>query len=136
LLAEGFHHQFGGPMQSGCPSKCSFGKKTFNSEATLYVSLEPCCTFGKTPPCTDRILEAGIKDVRISILDPNPAVAGQSISLLRKYGIQTKVGISEADGHALIKHFRINILQHRPYVILKWAQVNSVFRCAWNTSLV
>ena len=123
LLAEGYHHHFGeAHAEVDVLQNVPLEKRHLIPEATLYVSLEPCCTFGKTPPCTDRILEAGIKDVRISILDPNPAVAGQSISLLRKHGIQTKVGIGEINGNELIKHFRVNILQHRPYVILKWAQ--------------
>lgn len=123
LLAEGYHHQFGKPhAEVDVLQNVPLEKKHLIPKSTLYVSLEPCCHYGKTPPCTDRILEAGIKDVRICALDPNPSVAGQGISLLRKNGIETKVGILEDKGNELIKHFRVNMLHHRPFVILKWAQ--------------
>ena len=123
ILAEGYHHFFGGPhAEVDVIENVPLENRHLIPAATLYVSLEPCCTFGKTPPCTELILTSGIKDVRIATMDPNPDVAGQGISILRKHGIEVTIGILEDHAKYLIRSFRTNILIHRPFVILKWAQ--------------
>ncbi len=88
----------------------------------LYVSLEPCNHFGKTPPCTELILRSGIQQVIIACYDPNPLMAGKSISHLKASGVHVEGPILESDGLDLIRAFRTNILCQRPYVLLKLAQ--------------
>ncbi|HJW28006.1 MAG TPA: bifunctional diaminohydroxyphosphoribosylaminopyrimidine deaminase/5-amino-6-(5-phosphoribosylamino)uracil reductase RibD, partial [Saprospiraceae bacterium] len=123
ILAEGYHHAFGAPhaeveaVQHVPPSD-----RHLIRESTLYVTLEPCCTYGKTPPCTDLILKEGIKEVRISVVDPNPSVSGRSLALLEANGVRVISGILEAEGRQLISAFTTNVLYHRPHVVLKWAQ--------------
>lgn len=89
--------------------------------ATLYVSLEPCCFYGKTPPCTQRIIESGLSRVVVSTLDPNPKVNGKGIEILNNHGIQTDVGIYKQKGEEINEDFFVYITQHRPYVIAKYA---------------
>ncbi len=123
ILGEGFHSYFGGPhaevetFRSVHPSD-----RQLIPHATLYISLEPCCITGKTPPCTNLILHEGVKDVRFGAQDPNPDVAGKGSQLLKSHGIEVKSGILEEEALELIRPFNTNILFHRPYVILKWAQ--------------
>lgn len=82
VLAEGYHKKAGGPHAEIEAIKIA-GKKA--KGATLVVTLEPCCHFGKTPPCTDAIIEAGIRKVLIGARDPNPKVSGRGISKLKKW---------------------------------------------------
>ncbi|HZV69510.1 MAG TPA: bifunctional diaminohydroxyphosphoribosylaminopyrimidine deaminase/5-amino-6-(5-phosphoribosylamino)uracil reductase RibD [Saprospiraceae bacterium] len=123
ILGEGYHTHFGGPHAEveafrSVPDE----HRLLIPKATLYVSLEPCCITAKTPPCTSLILREGVKDVRISVSDPNPEIAGKGIELLRSNGIHVTSGILEEEGRELIRFFTTNILHYRPYVILKWAQ--------------
>jgi diaminohydroxyphosphoribosylaminopyrimidine deaminase/5-amino-6-(5-phosphoribosylamino)uracil reductase len=123
ILGEGFHTRFGQPhAEVEAVRSVQDMDRRLIPESTLYVSLEPCCTTGKTPPCTDLILAEGIKSVRIAISDPNPAVAGKGIELLRSNGVHVETGILEEEACELIRPFQTNILYQRPYVILKWAQ--------------
>lgn len=123
ILSEGYHRQFGGPhAEVEVFQNVELSQRHLIPECILYVSLEPCCITRKTPPCTDLIIREGIKDVRISTYDPNPDISGKGIDLLRKNGIQVECGILEEEGQELIRPFAINILEHRPFVILKWAQ--------------
>ncbi|MEO6132822.1 MAG: bifunctional diaminohydroxyphosphoribosylaminopyrimidine deaminase/5-amino-6-(5-phosphoribosylamino)uracil reductase RibD [Saprospiraceae bacterium] len=123
ILGEGFHTHFGGPhAEVEAFRNVPESMRHLIPLATLYVSLEPCCITGKTPPCTDLILREGVKDVRIAIADPNPEVAGKGIELLRSHGVKITLGILEAEAQDLIRSFKTNIIFHRPYVILKWAQ--------------
>lgn len=123
ILAEGFHAFYGGPhAEVMAVNNVPPEKKYLIPKATLYVSLEPCCITGKTPPCTDLIIKEGILDVRISTRDPNPSMAGSGLERLRAKGIQITEGILEEEGKALIRSFTTNILLKRPHVILKWAQ--------------
>lgn len=123
IIGEGFHSGYGNAHAE---------VEAFNSvkpehrhlipASTLYVSLEPCCIQNKTPPCSDRIIAEGIKDLRISIPDPNPSVAGKGIEILKLHGVKVTSGILQEKGEELIRTFRTNILFQRPHVILKWAQ--------------
>ncbi|MBK9984078.1 MAG: bifunctional diaminohydroxyphosphoribosylaminopyrimidine deaminase/5-amino-6-(5-phosphoribosylamino)uracil reductase RibD [Saprospiraceae bacterium] len=123
ILGEGFHTRFGGPhAEVEAFRSVADADRHLIPKATLYVSLEPCCITGKTPPCTDLILREGVMDVRISTTDPNPLIANKGVELLRSKGINVITGILEKEGMELIRSFQTNILHHRPYVILKWAQ--------------
>jgi len=123
ILAEGYHAFYGGPhAEVMAVNNVPQEEKHLIPKATLYVSLEPCCITGKTPPCTDLIIKEGIMDVNISTRDPNPAMAGSSLERLKAKGVRITEGILEEEGQALIRSFTTNILLRRPHVILKWAQ--------------
>jgi diaminohydroxyphosphoribosylaminopyrimidine deaminase/5-amino-6-(5-phosphoribosylamino)uracil reductase len=87
----------------------------------VYVTLEPCSHFGKTPPCVDALIEASVKSVHIAIQDPNPLVAGRSIEKLRAAGIQVFVGENQEEAYQLNKSFFYYITYKKPFVIAKWA---------------
>ncbi len=89
--------------------------------ATLYVTLEPCCHYGKTPPCTEAILEAGISRVVVGCGDANPLVAGKGIAILREHGVTVDEGVLEGECLALNKIFFHYMKTKRPYVIFKYA---------------
>jgi diaminohydroxyphosphoribosylaminopyrimidine deaminase/5-amino-6-(5-phosphoribosylamino)uracil reductase len=89
--------------------------------ATLYVTLEPCCYFGRTPPCTTAIIDAGISEVHMAMLDPNPQVAGKGKAELEKAGIKTYVGNHEKQAGRLIEAFSKHITTNRPFVTAKYA---------------
>jgi len=123
IIGEGFHSVFGGPhAEVQAFRNVNPADRHLLPKATLYVSLEPCCITGKTPPCTDLILQEGVKHVRIAIPDPNPAISGKGIEILKSNGVEVFCGILEKEAQELIRPFKTNILHHRPYVILKWAQ--------------
>jgi len=89
--------------------------------ADLYVTLEPCCHYGKTPPCTEAIIRAGIKSVFIGIADPNPKVNGRGIEILRAHGIHTETGWLEEVIRKQLEYYLTFICEHRPFVTLKTA---------------
>lgn len=120
IIGEGFHHAFGKPHAE------VEALKSLNSEdcsqATLYVTLEPCNHHGKTPPCTDLIIEKGIKKVVVGCLDPHPLVSGKGIEKLKQNGIDVEVGFEEPACREINKRFFSAHEKQRPYIILKWAQ--------------
>jgi diaminohydroxyphosphoribosylaminopyrimidine deaminase/5-amino-6-(5-phosphoribosylamino)uracil reductase len=89
------------------------------ADAELYVTLEPCSTTGRTPPCVDAILGAGLRRVTVGTVDPNPRHAGAGIRLLREAGVEVRVGVREDACAELIRGFRKHVLTGRPYVIAK-----------------
>lgn len=89
--------------------------------AALYVSLEPCDHFGRTPPCTQAIIDAGIAEVRVATVDPNPLVSGKGLSKLDSSGIKTAVGENEADARQLIEAYAKHITSGKPFVTVKFA---------------
>ena len=119
IIGEGYHQSFGGPhAEVEALRSCSFEDL---EHATLYVTLEPCCHQGKTPPCVDAILESGIRRVVIAMRDPFPKVDGGGISRLREAGIDVSVGLREQQAKQLTAPF-CKLVQHaRPWVIAKWA---------------
>lgn len=90
--------------------------------STLYVTLEPCTHFGRTPPCVDAIIKAGVKRVVIATLDPNPLVSGKGVQRLKEAGIEVTVGVLEEEAKRLNEDFFTYITKGRPYITLKFAQ--------------
>jgi diaminohydroxyphosphoribosylaminopyrimidine deaminase/5-amino-6-(5-phosphoribosylamino)uracil reductase len=90
--------------------------------ADLYVTLEPCCHHARTPPCTDRILQAGIRRVVCSHVDPDPRVSGRGIAILRDAGVEVEVGLGEHEARRLNEQYLHHTVTGRPWVTLKWAQ--------------
>lgn len=119
ILARGYHQRFGGPHAELVALKKA-GKEA--KGATLYITLEPCCYFGKTPPCANTIIESGIKEVVAAMADPNPANNGRGFKLLRKKGIKVTSGILMKEARALNKPFIERMKKKRPYISLKLAQ--------------
>jgi len=116
ILAMGFHRKFGAPHAEVVALKAC-GNHT--KGATLYVNLEPCCHYGKTPPCTDLIIQSKIKRVVCSTIDPNPLVNGKGIRRLRKAGIKVDVGILEEEAKKLNEAYFKYITTKIPFVILR-----------------
>lgn len=128
IIGEGWHTAFGKPHAEVEAIRSVSPDNQHNiSKSTLYVTLEPCNHTGKTPPCTQLIIQSGIKKVVIGCVDPNPVVSGLGINTLQKANIDVQVGIEEQACRELIESFRCNILHHRPYIILKWAQSKDGF---------
>lgn len=128
ILAEGWHRQWGGPhAEVNCFADAEQKGITDFSNCTLYVSLEPCSHYGKTPPCAELIIRKGVKRVVVGQLDPNPQVAGRGIRMLQDAGIEVTVGVLEEECRALNKRFLCLHEKKRPYIILKWAQTADGF---------
>ena len=119
IIARGYHARFGGPHAEIVALKRA-GKKARG--ATLYVTLEPCSTWGKTPPCTEGIIKNGIKHVIIAMIDPNPQNARRGVRLLRRRGIKVTIGILKNEAEKLNAFFFTVIQKKRPHIILKLAQ--------------
>ena len=128
IIGEGWHMQYGGPhAEVNCFASVKKEDEGLLGESTLFVSLEPCSHYGKTPPCADLIIRKGVKRVVVGMKDPNPQVAGQGIERLRAHGIEVVVGILEDECRELNKRFLCLHEKHRPYVVLKWAQTADGF---------
>ena len=123
IIGEGYHQQFGGPhAEVECIESVKRENKGLIPEATMYVSLEPCAHFGKTPPCADLLIHENIKKVVIGARDPFSKVAGKGIEKLEKSGAEVVVGVLEEACQQLNKHFFTFNTHHRPFITLKWAQ--------------
>ena len=123
IIGEGFHQQYGGPhAEVNCINSVSEQDKDKISSSVLYVSLEPCSHFGKTPPCTDLIIANKIPEVVIGCRDPFKEVDGKGIEILKAAGIKVVYGILENECRRLNKRFFTFHTKHRPYIILKWAE--------------
>lgn len=121
LLGEGYHRKAGGPHAEVAAIRAALRAGHSLKKATLYVTLEPCCTHGRTPPCTDLILEQGFKRVVVAATDPNPAHAGRAFMLLRSAGLEVTTGVLEKDASDLNRAFNHWIVNRRPWVVLKLA---------------
>jgi len=125
IIAEGWHKAFGQPHAEKMAIDgflLNGGNPELLAESELYVSLEPCSHFGKTPPCADLVVKYGFKKVYVSLLDPNKLVAGKGIEKLNNAGIVVEVGLGK---ELAIKQNRFFLSFHeknRPYIILKWAE--------------
>lgn len=128
IIGEGWHRLYGGPhaevqaLRSVAPEDQHLLK-----EATVYVTLEPCSHFGKTPPCADLLINKGIRRVVVAVRDPFPAVAGRGIARLREAGIEVTENVLEAESRELNRAFLTAHTLGRPYVQLKWARSSDGF---------
>jgi diaminohydroxyphosphoribosylaminopyrimidine deaminase / 5-amino-6-(5-phosphoribosylamino)uracil reductase len=118
IIAEGWHRQYGGPHAEIDALTMAAGRA---AGATVYVTLEPCCHVGKTPPCTAALIAAGVARVVAALQDPFPAVAGRGAAELAAAGIQVELGILEDDARRLNAPYLKLIGSHTPWVIAKWA---------------
>src|SRR5438094_5754489 len=118
VAGEGWHQRYGGP-HAEVHALAAAGEAA--RQATLYVTLEPCCHHGKTPPCTDAILRAGINRVVAAMTDPFPQVAGKGAALLRAAGVVVEFGAGEAEARRLNAPYLKLLATGRPYVHAKWA---------------
>lgn len=118
IIGEGFHHQAGTP-HAEVHALRQAGKKA--EGATAYVSLEPCSHFGRTPPCANALIKAGIQRVVIALQDPNPRVSGGGINRLREAGIQVEVGLYASEAEKLNRPFLKAIQTGLPYLVYKVA---------------
>lgn len=122
IISEGFHAKYGGLHAEADAIQKARKRKTDLKGSALYVNLEPCVHFGKTPPCSDKIIECGISEVVIGGKDPNPVVSGKGIKKLKKHGVKVRSGVLEYECEALNKFFFKYIKTGIPYVTLKAAQ--------------
>lgn len=126
IIGEGYHEQYG-KAHAEVNAINSVQDKSLLQKASLYVNLEPCAHFGKTPPCADLIIEHKIPYVVVGTIDPFEHVAGRGIEKLAKAGIGVKTGVLEEECKKLNKRFFMYHENKRPYIILKWAQTSDGF---------
>jgi diaminohydroxyphosphoribosylaminopyrimidine deaminase/5-amino-6-(5-phosphoribosylamino)uracil reductase len=128
IIAEGYTSAYGGAhAEVNCIAFAKAQTPDLIPTSTLYVTLEPCSHFGKTPPCANLIIDSGIKKVVIGTLDPFAKVAGRGIKKLREAGIDVTVGILEKECYIINRRFFTYHEKKRPYIILKWAQSQDGF---------
>jgi diaminohydroxyphosphoribosylaminopyrimidine deaminase/5-amino-6-(5-phosphoribosylamino)uracil reductase len=118
IIGEGYHQHYGGPHAEVFALEMA---GTAAAGATLYVTLEPCSHHGKTPPCAEAVIKAGIGRVVVGCIDPNPQVSGRGVQQLQQAGIEVIVGCLEAEARELIAPFRTLKILKRPYIHGKWA---------------
>lgn len=137
IVGEGFHPQAGQPHAEIFALQAA-GERA--KGATIYVNLEPCSHYGRTPPCADALIQAGVTRVVVGMVDPNPKVAGSGIARLREAGIEVVTGVEEAACQELNEAFVYRILHHCPLGILKYAMTldgkiaTTTGHSAWVTS--
>lgn len=133
IIGEGFHRRCGGP-HAEVNAINSITDKRLLSQSTIYVSLEPCAHYGKTPPCADLIIQSKIPRVVIGCTDPFAKVNGLGIKKLQDAGCEVKVGVLESECLELNHKFFTFHQKHRPWIILKWAQSKDGFIGACDTT--
>jgi diaminohydroxyphosphoribosylaminopyrimidine deaminase / 5-amino-6-(5-phosphoribosylamino)uracil reductase len=126
IIGEGYHGYFGGPHAEVMAVK-SVSNHSLLRRSTLYVNLEPCSHYGKTPPCTNLIIEKKIPAVIIGTVDPNPVVCGNGIQALKREGIDVITDTLKEECIDLNKRYFTFLNKKRPYIILKWAQTKDGF---------
>lgn len=118
IIGQGWHRKYGElHAERNALADCTENP----AGATIYVTLEPCCHQGKTPPCTDALLEAGIRRVVIGAMDPNPLVGGKGAAILREHGVSVETGVLQKECEEQNRIFRHYIQTGLPYVVLKYA---------------
>ena len=128
IIGEGYHVRCGeGHAEVNAFASVKAEDEPLLKEATIYVSLEPCSHYGKTPPCADLIIKKGVCRVVVGCVDPFAEVQGRGIRKLREAGIEVKVGVLEKECMALNRRFFTFHREQRPYIILKWAQTANGF---------
>ena len=126
IIGEGYHQLFGGP-HAEVNAVHSVENLELLKGSTVYVTLEPCAHWGKTPPCADLLVEKQVKKVVIAAVDSNPLVGGKGVKILQKAGIKVETGVLEKEARWQNRRFFTQIEKLRPYVILKWAQTEDGF---------
>lgn len=121
IIGEGWHRSYGGP-HAEVHAINSVENQSLLPESTVYVTLEPCAHWGKTPPCANLLVEKKVKKVIIAAVDSNPLVGGKGIEILKNAGIAVETGVLEEKARWQNRRFFTQIEKQRPYVILKWAQ--------------
>ena len=121
IIGEGYHRRCG-EAHAEVNAVASVRDKSLLPHSTLYVSLEPCSHFGKTPPCCDLIISCGIPKVVVGCLDPFPEVSGRGVKRLREHGVDVRIGVLEDECRMLNRRFMTFQTARRPYIVLKWAQ--------------
>jgi len=126
IIGEGYHRKYG-EAHAEVNAIRSVKNPGLLSESTIYVTLEPCSHFGKTPPCADLVVEMKIPRIVIGSIDPNVKVAGKGLEKLRKAGIAVQTGVMEEECNRMNRRFLTFHHKSRPYIILKWAQTEDGF---------
>ncbi len=126
IIGEGWHRKYGGP-HAEVNAVAAVANPALLPESTVYVTLEPCAHFGKTPPCADLLVAHRVKRVVVCNVDPNPLVGGKGLDKLRAAGIAVETGLLEAEGRLLNRRFFTFMEKKRPYVLLKWAETADGF---------
>src|SRR5260221_288145 len=126
IIGEGWHRRWG-EAHAEVNAIASVADKSLLKESTVYVNLEPCSHFGKTPPCADLLIKHQLKKVVIANVDTNPLVGGNGIKKLKEAGIEVTTGVLEKEARNMNKRFFTFMEKQRPYIILKWAQTADGF---------
>ena len=123
IIGEGWHRRYGGPhAEVNAVRSVRPEDEALLPHSTIYVSLEPCSHWGKTPPCAELLAEKGFRRVVVGCTDPNEKVAGRGIARLREAGAEVVVGVLEEECKRLNRKFMTQHTLHRPYITLKWAE--------------
>lgn len=123
IIGEGYHHQYGGPHAEVCAVRSvADADRHLLKDSTIYVTLEPCSHYGKTPPCSKLIIDTGIPRVVVGSADPFPAVSGRGIRMLREAGVEVVEDVLRDECDALNVRFLTAHRKGRPWIQLKWAQ--------------
>lgn len=123
IIGEGYHAFYGGPhAEVNAIRAVKTPDLPLLKKSVIYVSLEPCAHYGKTPPCASLIVETGIPEVVIGSLDPNPLVAGKGVKILEDAGVKVRVGVLEKECRYLNRKFMWAQVSETPWITLKWAQ--------------
>ena len=124
IIGEGYHERYG-EAHAEVNAVNQVNDKTLLKESTIYVTLEPCAHFGKTPPCADLLVFHQLKRVVVAMQDPFSKVSGLGIARMREHGIEVEVGLLEQEARELNKRFLTFHEKKRPYISLKWAQTSN-----------
>ena len=128
IIGEGWYQKDGGPhAEVNAVNSVLQNDQQYICKSTIYVSLEPCCIFGRTPPCTSLILKEKIPKVVISVIDKTPGVAGNGLQILKDAGVEVVTGILEKEGKKVSEFRNHFVSTNRPFVILKYAQSKDGF---------
>lgn len=123
IIGEGYHRKYGGPhAEPNAVNSVREADRPLLREATMFVTLEPCAHFGKTPPCAQLIVDSGIPKVIVATGDPFSKVCGKGIEMMRQAGVEVRMGLLGEESRRLNRHFFTSHTLGRPYILLKWAQ--------------